>query len=172
MRRNSGELQNFISDKIQIWARVVLKMLLTGIKVQKWSKMAQKRLSYCQIPYLGVLRWFKCFTPLFGHMRSCPRPKKGPVWPINLPFWLNSSKLSWTSHVTYQKFCKKGTKPMKKELAQSDLPVQRKIPKTTQKYCFSEKCNFWVVFGVFLQTDKTDWANAFFIGLVPFSQKF
>ena len=30
-------------------------------------------------------------------------------------------------------------KPVRKTRAQSDLPVRRKIPKTTQKYCFSEK---------------------------------
>ena len=33
----------------------------------------------------------------------------------------------------------RGTKTMEKELAQSDLPVWRKIKKTTRKYSFSEK---------------------------------
>ena len=36
---------------------------------------------------------------------------------------------------TYQE---KNTKPLEKELAQLDLPVRRKIPKTTQKLDFSE----------------------------------
>ena len=131
MRRNSGELQNFISDKIQIWARVVLKMLLTGIKVQKWSKVTQKRLSYCKIPYFGVLCWFHCFTPPFGHMRNSLRPKKGPVWPINLPYWPHSSKSSQTYWVSYQNLCEKGTKPIKKAWAQSDLSIWRK----TKQHC-------------------------------------
>ena len=42
------------------------------------------------------------------------------------------SKLSQTYGVTYQNVCEKGTKPMKKELAKSNLPVERKIQKTTQ----------------------------------------
>ena len=37
---------------------------------------------------------------------------------------------------TYQE---KNTKPMEKELAQSDLPVRRKIQKTTRKCHFYEK---------------------------------
>ena len=38
---------------------------------------------------------------------------------------------------------------MEKELAQSDLPVQRKIPKTTRKHIFSEKWHFGWFFGFF-----------------------
>ena len=40
---------------------------------------------------------------------------------------------------------------MDKESAQSDLPVWRKIPKTTRKYSFFffRKVTFWVVFGIF-----------------------
>ena len=49
------------------------------------------------------------------------------------------SKLSQTYGVTYQNVCEKGTKPTKKELAQSDLPVRRKIQKTTQKDQFLQK---------------------------------
>ena len=48
-------------------------------------------------------------------------------------------KSSKVGGVTYQNLCEKGTKPMKETRAQSELPVWRKIPKTTQKYCFSEK---------------------------------
>ena len=44
---------------------------------------------------------------------------------------------------TYQE---KNTKPMEKELAQSDLPVRKKIQKTTRKCHFYEKQYFWVVF--------------------------
>ena len=44
---------------------------------------------------------------------------------------------------TYQE---KNAKPMKKELAQSDLPVWRKIQKTTRNATFLKKC----VFGWFL----------------------
>ena len=47
---------------------------------------------------------------------------------------------------TYQE---KNTKPMKKELAQSDIPVMRKIPKTTRKYSFSEKSHFGWFLGFF-----------------------
>ena len=34
---------------------------------------------------------------------------------------------------------------MEKELAQSDLPIQRKIPKTTRKHCFSEKSDILII---------------------------
>ena len=44
---------------------------------------------------------------------------------------------------TYQE---KNTKPMEKELAQSEQPVRRKIQKTTGKCHFYEKQYFWVVF--------------------------
>ena len=54
---------------------------------------------------------------------------------------------------TYQE---KNTRPMEKELAQSDLPVRRKIPKTTRKCHFYEKQYFWVVFWIFLLTGKSD----------------
>ena len=47
--------------------------------------------------------------------------------------------LSQTYGVTYQNVCEKGTKPTKKESAQSDLPVERKIKKTTRKYHFLGK---------------------------------
>ena len=40
---------------------------------------------------------------------------------------------------TYQE---KNTNPMEQELAQSDLPVRRKVQKTTQKYCFLKKVTF------------------------------
>ena len=82
------------------------------------------------------------------------------------------SKLSQTYGVTYQNVCEKGTKPTKKEWAQSGLPVKRKIQKTTRKYHFLGMWYFWVVFWIFLLTGKPDWANSFFIGLVPFSHKF
>ena len=44
-----------------------------------------------------------------------------------------------------QNLCKKDAKPMEKDLAQSDLPVRRKFPKTTQKCNFYEKWHFRVV---------------------------
>ena len=44
---------------------------------------------------------------------------------------------------TYQE---KNTKPMEKELAQSDLPVRRKIQKNTRKCHFYEKQYLRVVF--------------------------
>ena len=128
MRRNSGELQNFISDKIQIWARVVLKMLLTGIKVQKWSKVAQKRPRNVLVTAKNHI--LVCFTDL-SVLPPFLRPKKGPVWPIDLPYWPHSTKLSRTYRVTYQNLCEKGTKPMGKVLDQSIIPDLRKIPKTT-----------------------------------------
>ena len=43
----------------------------------------------------------------------------------------------------------KNTRAMEKELAQSDIPVKRKIQKTIQKYQISEKWHFWMVFGFF-----------------------
>ena len=54
---------------------------------------------------------------------------------------------------TYQE---KNAKPMKKELAESDLPVWRKIQKTTRNVTFSEKQRFRVVFGIFLITGMSD----------------
>ena len=82
------------------------------------------------------------------------------------------SKLSQTYGVTYQNVCEKGTKPTKKELAQSDLPVRRKIQKTTRIYHFPRKWYFRVVFWIFLLTGKSDWADSFLVGLVPFSHTF
>ena len=55
---------------------------------------------------------------------------------------------------------------MEKELAQSEITVRRKVPKTTQNV------TFWVVFGIFLLTGMSDWANSFSIGLVPLSRLF
>ena len=54
---------------------------------------------------------------------------------------------------TYQE---KNTKPMEKELAQSDLPVRRKIQKNTLKSHFYEKQCFRVVLGIFLTTGMSD----------------
>ena len=44
---------------------------------------------------------------------------------------------------------------MEKELAQSNIPVKRKI----QKYHISGKLYFWMVFWIFLFTGMLDWAN-------------
>ena len=55
---------------------------------------------------------------------------------------------------------------MEKELAQSEITLRRKVPKTTQNVTFR------VVFGIFLQTRKSDWANSFSIVLVPLSRLF
>ena len=43
------------------------------------------------------------------------------------------SKLLQTYGMTYPDVGEKGTKPLGKELAQSGLPVERKIQKTTRK---------------------------------------
>ena len=43
------------------------------------------------------------------------------------------SKLSKVGGYTYQNKRERGTKPMEKDLAQLELPVTRKIPKTTEK---------------------------------------
>ena len=51
---------------------------------------------------------------------------------------------------------------MEKTRAQSDLPVWRKIPKTLQKCPYIYVGRFWRVFGIFLQTGKSDWALVFF----------
>ena len=56
----------------------------------------------------------------------------------------------------YQNLSGEKYKTTEKKLAQSDIPVMRKIPKTTRKHCFSEKVTFRVVFWIFLQTDKSD----------------
>ena len=52
--------------------------------------------------------------------------------------------------MTYQNKRERGTKPMEKELAQSDIPVRRKFPKTTRKV------TFWVVFGTSLLNVMSD----------------
>ena len=44
-----------------------------------------------------------------------------------------------TNRIRGGEICEKGTKPTKKESAQSDLPVERKIKKTTRKYHFLGK---------------------------------
>ena len=53
------------------------------------------------------------------------------------------SKLLQTYCVTYQNLCEKGTKPMKKELAQSGSPVLRKIQKTAQNHPKMTKVDFY-----------------------------
>ena len=55
---------------------------------------------------------------------------------------------------------------MEKELAQSDITVRRKVPKTTQNVTFR------VVFEIFLITGMSDWANSSSIGLVPLLRLF
>ena len=59
-----------------------------------------------------------------------------------------------------------------KTRAQSDLPVRRKIQKTLQNLPTYIYGHFWRVFGIFLQTGKSDWALVFSIGLVPLSRLF
>ena len=49
--------------------------------------------------------------------------------------------------MTYQNLCEKGTKPMKKELAQSGLPVLRKNLKITPKSTFAIFGKFETIFG-------------------------
>ena len=44
--------------------------------------------------------------------------------------------------MTYQNKRKKDTKPMERELAQSDITVRRKVPKTTQNFTFLKKIVF------------------------------
>ena len=50
----------------------------------------------------------------------------------------------------------KNTRAMEKEIAQSDLPVKRKIQKTIRKCYFSEIWHFRIVFWIFLFTGVTD----------------
>ena len=92
--------------------------------------------------------------------------------PVRPPLKIWESKLSKVYGVTYQNLCEKGRKQMKKDSAQSGLPVLRKSPKTTWKYHVLGRLRFRVVFGLFLKTGKPDWAESFFIGFLPFSHKF
>ena len=50
----------------------------------------------------------------------------------------------------------KNANAMEKELAQSDIPVKRKIQKTIGKCQISEKGHFRMVFWTFLLTGKSD----------------
>ena len=88
------------------------------------------------------------------------------------PLWGQKSKLSKVYGVTYQNLCEKGRKPMKKDSAQSGLPVLRKRPKTSRKYHILGKLRFREVFRLFLQSGNPDWAGSFFIDFLPFSHKF
>ena len=54
---------------------------------------------------------------------------------------------------TYQE---KNANAMEKELAQSDIPVKRKIQKTIRKCQISGKWHFWMVFWIFLFTGMSD----------------
>ena len=54
---------------------------------------------------------------------------------------------------TYQE---KDANAMEKELAQSDIPVKRKIQKTIRKCQISEKWHFRMVFWIFLFTGMSD----------------
>ena len=63
---------------------------------------------------------------------------------------------------------RKGTKPKKTELAQSGLPILRKVQKTNWKFWFSGDWFFQVGFGVF----SLNWAHSFCIFSVPFLHKF
>ena len=55
---------------------------------------------------------------------------------------------------------------MEKDLAQSEITVRRKVPKTKQNVTFR------VVFEIFLLTGMSDWANSSSIGLVPLLRLF
>ena len=95
------------------------------------------------------------------------------VWKFEKSLYKGQNqKSSKVGGVTYQNLCEKGTKPTKKTRAQSDLPVKRKIRKTSRKNQFPKKTIFRLVFWIFLLTGKSDWALVFFVGLVPFSHKF
>ena len=58
---------------------------------------------------------------------------------LKIPIEGQISKLSQTYRVTYQNKRERGTKTMEKELGQSDLPVWRKIQKTTRNATFLKK---------------------------------
>ena len=75
------------------------------------------------------------FYPPFWPYEKLSEAKKGPSLAHKSALLTPIIKVSQTYWVTYQNLYEKGTKPFKKELAQSDLPVQRKIQKITQKYC-------------------------------------
>ena len=67
------------------------------------------------------------------------------------PMWGQKSKLSKVCGVTYQNLCEKGRKPMKKDSAQSGLPVSRKSSKATRKRSFLRIWYLRVVLGLFFQ---------------------
>ena len=79
------------------------------------------------------------------------------VWPPVHGVWKfwkslytgQNSKLSQTYRVTYQNKRERGTKTLEKELAQSDLPVWRKIQKNTQNVTFLKNCIFGMFLGFF-----------------------
>ena len=122
----------------------------------------------CPPKYFGRTN-LEMFWPKNHNQWATLGPLPG-VWKFGKSLYRGqSTKLSQTYGVTYQNLCEKGTKPMEKELAQSDLPVWRKIQKTTQNVTFLKKLHFWDVFGIFLQTGKSDWANSFSIVSVPLS---
>ena len=75
------------------------------------------------------------FYPPFWPYEKLSEAKKGPSLAHKSALLTPIIKVSQTYWVTYQNLYEKGTKPFKKELAQSDLPVQRKIQKIAQKFC-------------------------------------
>ena len=75
MPQTSGELQNFMSDEIQIWARFGLKMIITGRKAPKRPKVAEKPCRYLKIPCSGNLIVF--LFPLKSY-EGLSGTKKGP----------------------------------------------------------------------------------------------
>ena len=69
--------------------------------------------------------------------------------PAKLLFWFphyRAKKVVVNFIYGYQTYQEKNTRAMEKELAQSDIPVKRKIKKTIQKYHFPEIWYFWMVF--------------------------
>ena len=64
----------------------------------------------------------------------------------NLKIPILGSKMKVVVNFIYQE---KNAKPMKKELAQSDIPVSRKIQKTTRNVTFLKNSVFGWFFGFF-----------------------
>ena len=110
-----------------------------------WVQILNAAHWYPQISLVGPI--WRCFAQrtisFWRILGSLPAISK--IWPHHYKGQI--SKLSKLNDITYQNVCEKGTKPTKKDLTQSGLPVKRKFQKTTRKYHFLGK---WYIREVFL----------------------
>ena len=117
-----------------------------GIKSQNFSKLGKvivPRHFWVQF-YVwnpgNISVFVECFvfTPVPG------------VWKFEKSLYKGQNqKSSKVGGVTYQNLCEKGTKPTKKTRAQSDLPVKRKIQRTTRNVIFLKNSIFGWFLGFF-----------------------